>query len=288
MIWFEENESMRGKVFALLTCSLAFVAMGSVRLGAQNPPGGPGGPPPRFGRGGFPPGPQDGIGFLGFEVGVGNKVVTGAPYSALVTTEHNETLADGNQIHNTNTITVYRDGQGRTRREETLSAIGSYSASGNPPQVIFLNDPVAGVAYVLDPARKTARKFTLPQHGGGPGNTLQFQRGNSNPNSSMTSLGSKTLEGVLVQGTQFTRTIPAGRVGNAQQIQIVTTRWYSSELNINVHTETSDPQHGKTTTNVTNINRSEPDATLFQLPADYTLQAAGPRGRRPGPGTPQQ
>jgi hypothetical protein len=275
-----------------LTFAFVLVALGSARLTAQtNPPTATAGrPAPRFGRGGFPPGPQDGIGFLGFEAGVNNKVVTGEPYSAQVAIEHKEVLADGNQIDRTSTTLVCRDGQGRTYREETLSAIGSYSASGNPPRAIFINDPVAGVAYVLDPVHKTARKFVLPSRRSGPGNTLIFQRGGSDPNSSTTSLGSKTMEGVLVQGTQFTRTIPAGRIGNAQPIQIVTTRWFSSELNVNVRTETSDPSRGHTITTLTNINRGEPDPSLFQLPADYTLQEAGTRARvlRPGLGAPPQ
>lgn len=236
-------------------------------------------PPPRFSRGG--PGPQDGIGFLGFEAGFGNKVVTGAPYSAQVTTEHTETLADGNQIDQKNSVMVYRDGQGRTRREETLSAIGPYSAQGNPPQVIFINDPVAGVSYVLDPVDKTAHKFMLPPKQTRPANALPFRQGGPNANS--VSLGSQTMEGLLVQGTQYTRTIPAGRMGNAQPIQIVTTRWFSSQLSIDVQTQTVDPMRGKTTTSVTNINPAEPSASLFQLPSDYTLQQGNFRGRRPGP-----
>lgn len=282
---------MRRRSLAL-TFALAFFALCAARLTAQtNPPaGGPGRPAPRFGRGGFPGDPQDGIGFLGFEAGINNKVVTGEPYSAQVTIEHKEVLADGNQIDRTSTTLVRRDGQGRTYREETLPAIGSYSASGNPPRAILINDPVAGVAYVLDPLHKTARKFALPSRRGGPGNTLMFQRGGSDPNSSTTSLGSKTMEGVLVQGTQFTRTIPAGRIGNAQPIQIVTTRWFSSELNVNVRTETSDPSRGHTITTLTNINRSEPDPSLFQVPGDYTLQEGDthPRTVHPGLVAPQQ
>jgi hypothetical protein len=266
---------MLRKFHSVLLCAVAVAGMGSARLLAQsNPP-----PPPRFGRGG--PGPQDGIGFLGFEAGFGNRVVTGAPYSAQVTTEHTETLGDGNQIDQKNSLTVYRDGQGRTRREQTLSAIGPYSAQGNPPQVIFINDPVAGVSYVLDPVGKTAQKFTLPPPHTGPAGAVPFQRGGSGANS--VSLGSQTMQGLLVQGTQSTRTIPAGRMGNAQPIQIVTTRWFSSQLSIDVQTQTLDPTRGKTTTNVTNINAAEPDSSLFQLPSDYTLEQGRPRGRRPGP-----
>jgi len=268
------------------------LSVGSTRVSAQAPPpGSPGGPPPRFdlgGRGGIGQGPQDGIGFLGFEAGIGNRVVTGAPYSAQVVTEHTETLSDGNQINQKHAMNVYRDGQGRTRREQTLGAIGAFTASGTPPQAIFINDPVAGVAYVLDPVRKTARKFTLPTpRQPRPNDGQQFQRGNPDPNSSTSSLGSKTIEGVLVQGTQVTRTIPAGRIGNVQPIRIVNTRWFSSELNVNVRTETTDPTHGNTTTSLTNINRGEPDASLFQVPADYTLQTSRQQnGRRPGPGGP--
>jgi hypothetical protein len=294
---------MRRNSLVLLTCALAVLAAGSGRLTAQGPP--PGGPPPRFGPGGgFGPGPQDGIDFLGFGAGISTQVVTGTPYSAQVVTEHTATLADGNQIDRKTTMNVYRDGQGRTRRELTLPAIGSYTVSGAPPMVVFINDPVAGVAYVLDPANKTAHQFTLPAPRPPRPNNSQPQQGNADPvqdavrnaldsalasvrNSSTTSLGSKTIEGVLAEGTQVTRTIPAGRIGNAQPIHVVSTRWYSSELKVNVRTETNDPAQGNSVTSLTNINRSEPDPTLFQLPADYTLQTANPRkGRRPGLGAP--
>jgi hypothetical protein len=260
----------------LLTCSLAILMVGSLRLPAQSAPPAP--PLRRFGQW-----PQGGIGLLRFEAALGNRVVTGEPYSAQVTVEHTETLADGTGIDRKNTFMVYRDSQGRTRRELTLPAIGNYTAAGEPPQAIFINDPVAGVRYVLDPQRKTARRFSMPQ-GTPPANRVQRlrQRNRSNPNVTTSSLGSKTLEGVYVQGTQITRTIPAGRIGNSKPIEIVTTRWNSPDLSINVQTTLQDPLRGITTLRLTKISRDEPDASLFAVPAGYTVQEDGFRARRRG------
>ena len=62
---------------------------------------------------------------------------------------------------------------------------------------------------------------------------------------------------------------------------IVTERWYSSDLQTVVMTKRSDPRMGETTFTLTNILRSEPDASLFQVPSDYTVVAGRP-GRGPG------
>jgi len=53
-----------------------------------------------------------------FSARVGSsRVVKGAPYSAEVITEINQTLGDGNVISKKTTGAVYRDGEGRTRQE---------------------------------------------------------------------------------------------------------------------------------------------------------------------------
>lgn len=259
------------------------------------------------------PDPQDTITFLGFEAGLGNQVVTGAPYSATVTSEFVQTLADGNKIERKTTSTVYRDSQGRTRREQTLPAIGQYSASGTTPQAIFITDPVAGVTYVLNPTRKIARKMTRPntQFLGGPGGPGRGGRGGpggpgrtppqanagprQNPNVTPESLGSQNIEGILVQGTRIVRTIPAGRVGNQNPIQVTSERWYSPDLKLNLLVKNNNPMGGQNNTTLSNIRRDEPDVSLFQVPADYTVQEPqnrmmmrGPRGGRPGPPPPPQ
>ena len=63
--------------------------------------------------------------FLGAEPGRPGRVVVGAPYSADAVTEINQTLADGNRIHPTNTTRIYRDSQGRTRRDPALNALNA-------------------------------------------------------------------------------------------------------------------------------------------------------------------
>jgi hypothetical protein len=77
------------------------------------------------------------------------RTVKNAPYSAEVVTDHMQQLADGNRIVEHSSGRVYRDREGRVRREEDRP-------SGNPS--ISIVDPVAGVSYSLDPERRIAWK----------------------------------------------------------------------------------------------------------------------------------
>jgi hypothetical protein len=88
-------------------------------------------------------------------------------------------------------------------------------------------------------------------------------------------LGTQTIEGVAAEGTRVTFTIPAGKIGNDRPIVTVNERWYSPELQTVVLTKNSDPRMGETTYRLTNIDRSEPDPSLFQVPADYTVDEGG-------------
>jgi hypothetical protein len=99
--------------------------------------------------------------FVSSEMSIDGKVVKGAPYSAQAVTEMVQTLADGNRIVRRTNASVYRDGEGRTRREQTINAVGAYSLSGDAQQTIFINDPVGQVNYILDAKNKTARKVDL-------------------------------------------------------------------------------------------------------------------------------
>lgn len=279
----------RTNAWALGACLLAGTALagepGNAIFEAPVPPGGP--------AGFMIHGPLE-----GFEA----KVVKGAPYSADAVTEMAQNLADGNRIVRTTRGSVARDGEGRTRREQMLGALGPFMTD-KAPRAAFLNDPVAGVHYVLELDEKVARKMPTPAvfrgEGGGPGplgpgghRVMHFQKrvmmngtqvedvntewssGGAGEQPKSESLGEKTIEGVNAEGTRTVVTIAAGTIGNERPLEIVSERWYSPQLQAVVMSRHSDPRYGETTYRLTNIDRDEPDASLFTVPADFTVKDA--------------
>src|SRR5260370_7881268 len=84
--------------------------------------------------------------------------VLGAPYSATITNESIQTLADGNRLVQTSTGTTARDSQGRTRQDTVLPPIGNLSAA-NAPHLIFIHDPVPPPSYPLNLPKKPPQKI---------------------------------------------------------------------------------------------------------------------------------
>jgi len=383
-----------------------------------------------------------------------DKLVKAAPYSATAVTETTQTLSDGNQIIRKSEVRLYRDSEGRTRREQTLEGVKNWPAAGDPPRMIFINDPIGGYNYVLDPSRRTVRKtggaikpvpaitnekgsalekldMTLkkmatkqepgvderPRKIGreddskkpeprrlikssntltgiscdnsirevvenldevlkgilrpdydaaakaagargsvrvrfvigetGAVESLNIEEGSSpfkeptlaaikqlrfrplmrdgkptrnqgtitfrftlpsaeeaTPRGATIvqpakrapaaiaaekstlpkkteSLGKQVIEGVEAVGARSTLTIPAGEIGNRLPIEIVDERWYSPELQVLVMSKHHDPRSGETIYRLTNINRAEPDRSLFEVPLDFTLTESPKSVREP-------
>ncbi len=273
---------MNRKIWA---CSLVGGALlltaGTFR--AQEPP-----PPPRGG----PAGPfAERMELMGFEGLNPGKIVKGAPFSATASSETKQTLQDGSNIVRTTSSTLYRDSQGRSRREVTLSGFGPLQTSGKARTMITIGDPVAGVHYMLDPVQKVAHKMTPKGAKGGAwanGNQQAFEqkmqkhmaKEEASAEVKKESLGTQSINGVNAEGTRITRTIPVGQIGNDKPIQIVFERWYSPDLQIVVKSTRSDPRFGTTTYTLTNVQRAEPAAALFTVPSDYTVKEGGPGGPR--------
>jgi hypothetical protein len=278
----------------IMACATVLLVAAAANLKAQAGPGGPRGAFRGMGPG--PMGPDDALGFVGFEAGFSGKTVTGAPFTADFSTETTETLSDGNQIDRKTTGSFARDGEGRTRREITLPAIGAFATTGGgggAPHGVIISDPVGGVSYVLDANRKQARKSTLPNHSfGANGAARPGPNNRQNANVTTTSLGTQMIGGIAAEGTRTTRTIPAGQIGNEKPIQVTVERWYSSDLQTDVLIRRTDPRGGTTIFQLANVVRSEPDASLFQVPSDYSVvtgRGPGMRGmNRQGPPPPQQ
>jgi hypothetical protein len=229
--------------------------------------------------------------------------VKGAPYSGDAVTETTQALPDGNRIYRKNRVSLYRDGEGRVRREE-FRTVGQSSPAGETPETILIMDPVKNVNYILDVktakgrmtplgksmitiadaksdakmevfatgpdhqmfdkierARKEAPSFMVRPHG----------KENSSLETKTESLGKQIIEGIEAEGTRTITTIPAGEIGNELPIECVSERWYSPELQTNILTRRSDPRVGETIYRLTNIHRGEPSASMFEVPAGYTL-----------------
>jgi len=238
------------------------------------------GPPPGVGVGGAA-GPFGDVTFefVAGEMSFDARLVKGAPYSAEATTETQQVLADGNRITRRNTSAIYRDSEGRTRREMTLGAIGPWASRGAPRQTVFINDPVAGVNYVLDPDGKTARKMAFRgRREGPPRGQISAAKAppTDRPRPRVESLGKRLIEGVEAEGTRTTTTIAPGQIGNERPIEIVSERWFSQELKTVVMSRRSDPRMGETTFQLTNIRRSEPLRSMFEVPPEYTVREGPP------------
>jgi TonB family protein len=102
----------------------------------------------------------------------------------------------------------------------------------------------------------------------GAGNIRKF-------NTNQEELGKLPIEGVECEGTRSITTIPAGAVGNERPIEVVNETWYSPELKLTILSKRNDPRFGESTYRVTNISRAEPEASLFQVPPDYTIKEGG-------------
>jgi hypothetical protein len=249
-----------------------------------------------------------GFQFVSGEPAIPTHVVKGSPYSLEATIESAQTLSDGNRIVHRQTVHLYRDSKGRTRREETLAAIGPWAASGNPPTMVTIQDPASGVSYFLDPQRKIASKLPSPPRLGkeamvtpalheGPATVsvssdpvagvpihgeqghvtvFGFHAGSGGEvvrqEEKSESLGKERIAGISADGTRTTSTIPAEAIGNERPLDIVRERWYSPDLQIVLRSSQADPRFGETTYEVTKLDRAEPSASLFEVPSDYRVR----------------
>jgi hypothetical protein len=233
--------------------------------------------------------------------------VLASPYSATVINESVQTLADGNRIVQKSTGTTARDSEGRTRNDAALPMIGNM-APASAPHLVFIVDPVAQASYTLNLDEKTAhvmggKMLSGPAPAGsdvagakwfartsGPvlsslssmpappmgALTLSISPDKEQAEARTEDLGVQVIEGVNAQGVRTTRTIAAGEIGNEKPIEIVTEVWTSPDLKTVVMSKRTDPRSGEQTFRLTNIARSEPDPSLFTIPADFKTVGSGP------------
>ncbi len=241
------------------------------------------------------------------------ETIEDAPLSARLVTRTVRELCDGNRIVHEQSVLMYRDAQGRVRRE-TQSPSSGYGSVGGFALPVTIIDPIAGITIVLDQSSKTAYQsnvlgdfvhpgqLAIPAQSvvalGAPtgqstlsGSAPSYSIGSSvarppvtisrvmpgqAPGGTMIAeeLGESTIQGVSVEGTRYTTTHPANAFGNEQPIVVVKEAWYSTEHQMIIRSEHRDPRMGTVIYAVELLGMDEPDPFLFKVPDDYTMADA--------------
>jgi hypothetical protein len=206
-----------------------------------------------------------------------------------VKTTFEQRLADGNFIHGTTTVHEARDAAGRTRQENAQGCERGEDGQMHTRLSVNIYDPVTKatfywqvdntspkVVHLMHPQAIVPKKLT-PEEMAEQQNRMKLIQSRQ-PREEMKSeqLGTRSINGVLAEGFRTTRMIPAGEEGNELPIVTFNENWTSHDLGLQVLTITDDPRSGKTTTELQDINLSEPDATLFEPPPGYKIEEQHP------------
>jgi len=207
------------------------------------------------------------------------KAEKGAPYSMTFESEESRS-GDGIPERlrvQTRLTKLYRDSQGRTREERYMPV-----PPGAPQDLRWLSvrilDPVAGVGYMFNMREMVAIRVKCapvpPRPAPTPDERAAAEaraEARSRLTSETESLGTQTIAGIVAEGKRTTTAYPVGSVNNDQPFVGVREVWYSPELKLEVLSQSSDPLRGEFTDRLTQMDRSEPDASLFHPPPGYTV-----------------
>jgi hypothetical protein len=196
--------------------------------------------------------------------------VQGKPYSLTETRTSIEKQSNGTTQTTVFVVHRMRDSEGRERSETSMLRNG---VTGVP--VISLMDPVGHFTAVLISSIRTAlvTHYAAPkalspeeQAAADEKNTARMKMLNSLPSTpDHEKLPPQTIAGVVAQGERLHLVL-----GGAQ---VTEETWYSPELKIQVKSYTDDPRIGQYNTIVSDLERKEPDPSLFRIPDDYKVES---------------
>ena len=201
--------------------------------------------------------------------------IKGAPFTAIVHTEWIRPLPDGGTFTVVNQRQVARDSTGRIYEERWL-LVPKDGKMPSQMNVIEIADPVA---HTLDncftlrtPHRcllETLRESAMDAYRPSMGQTGPLPNGDGFRTHE--DLGMQTFSGIDCQGTRDTTTINPGVFGNDRPFNRKREFWFAASLGIDLRSEITDPSFGKEVFTVTDVNTSEPDPKLFELPEGYAV-----------------
>ncbi len=196
-------------------------------------------------------------------------VVHEVPYSAEQTFESSSNLqVPRSPVYKEPVVKLYRDSSGRTRIDRRQTAL----EGDTEPAPVFprIDDPVDDVEIILDPVHHVAHRFPLPRPDTNPPSPLVPPVNRPQSTESTSDLGEQVMEGLKVSGTLQTFRTPAGANNNDRELVETTESWYSPQLRVIVLGKTNTVTQNSVI-RLTHISTEEPDISLFEIPAGYTV-----------------
>jgi hypothetical protein len=223
---------------------------------------------------------------------------TGAPFLATVKWTLDQQLADGNAIHAVKLTRLARDSAGRTRFENPMGCDRGEDGQLHARTDITLYDPATKTTTVWTvgfTSEKVANVTHQPAPVARPAPTAEEQAEVAERQREAVErqkvaaaeisldrvpqtihLGTITIGGVSADGTRYVETISADSEGNKRTIEFVREYWRSKDLLRTVKMVMDNPMSGRSAFELQDISRQEPDASLFQVPAGYTVKDQSP------------
>lgn len=215
--------------------------------------------------------PPDYPGVRVFIPGIFVPPVPGAPFSGTVEILSNQKLPNGSTYTRWTRYQIARNSTGVIHNERRRLAMPGFR--GEPAlQQIHIYDPQKHLDTWLDPSTHLARQTALLQLRASSNSTLEtFVTPPNSTNLTTMDLGIETVAGVVLHGTRKQRTVPAVRSGTGSDVTVTDDYWYSEDLRVYLVLKHNDPRTGEQTVGIIKLDRSEPDPSIFQIPAAYKV-----------------
>ncbi len=191
--------------------------------------------------------------------------VSGFPFSAKVILQSARTLEDGSTLNRSTYENIARDSRGRTHNEMR----SWIDATNSEPKLsyIMLYDPQIRLRTFIYPETHLVRQFAI----NALNHPLPTPLGPLAPVAESEDLGEEVRDGLTLRGTRERLSYPPGSIGNDSTLVVTTEYWFSTQFRINFTVKREDPRFGAQTLQLTAFRSDEPDPSLFEIPAGYTL-----------------
>jgi hypothetical protein len=196
--------------------------------------------------------------------------VPNQPFSAKLDIVSREKLPDGSFNVRTTTAHVARTSSGRIYNERRALVTAAFQ--GDPVLLsALIYDPASRLSILLNPVSRLARETILSQPPAPPPTTVPTKVAATNPLYKEEDIGTQPFGSLTLRGIRKSHTVPAEQSGTGKEIVIVDEYWYSPDLSIYMVIKHDDPRTGEQLVSVSDVDRHEPDASLFAVPSTYKV-----------------